>query len=377
MIKTIKKVGFGIMAVMLMLPTISASAQDRSSIAVLSVASNGLTLQSSSVSNLVRLELEKTGTYKVMDKYDMNDLIASDSVEYSQCFGKTCLVKVGKKLKVGKMLTGSLEKFGNKITIVLRLVNVQTNLVEKTDIMEYSDIQDELQRMIGISVNNILGIENDLNTVNILVHQKSVINVPHKVLKLNGPRLGIAYITGYLGSRLTDPITEGGHGGYPVLTQFGYQFETQYMTTGNFQALIEFAPMVSGLDQGIFIPSLSFLNGFRENKHGWEVAFGPVLSMRRMTKGYFTVDEKTLESEWHLLSEWDPNNGTLAANGLTVVEGIDTRGPQSIVAGWIWSVGKTFKSGYLNIPVNVYVAPSKAGWYAGVSVGFNMAARNN
>jgi hypothetical protein len=48
---------------------------------------------------------------------------------------------------------------------------------------------------------------------------------------------------------------------------------------------------------------------------------------------------------------------------------------QSIInelqAGFIVAVGKTFKSGRLNIPVNMYVVPSKDGIRMGASFGFN------
>ena len=53
----------------------------------------------------------------------------------------------------------------------------------------------------------------------------------------------------------------GGFDAYPAMFQFGYQFEKQYLNEGNFQALFEFIPMISGLEQNTFIPSFTLMNG--------------------------------------------------------------------------------------------------------------------
>ena len=61
----------------------------------------------------------------------------------------------------------------------------------------------------------------------------------------------------------------GGFNANPLMFQFGYQFEVQYLNQGSFQALFEFIPMITGLDQGKFLPSISVLNGMRSNISGW------------------------------------------------------------------------------------------------------------
>ena len=61
---------------------------------------------------------------------------------------------------------------------------------------------------------------------------------------------------------------------FRVMIQFGYQFEWQYMSAGNMQALIEFIPLISGMEKGRFIPSVTLINGFRHSRTGWDSAFG-------------------------------------------------------------------------------------------------------
>ena len=41
----------------------------------------------------------------------------------------------------------------------------------------------------------------------------------------------------------------------------------------------------------------------------------------------------------------------------------------------IVAIGKTFKSGYLNIPVNLYYSPKKGGSIIGLTFGFNIAKK--
>ena len=56
-------------------------------------------------------------------------------------------------------------------------------------------------------------------------------------------------------------------------------------------------------------------------------------------------------------------------------EALDNRGDAKLTTGLIIAVGKTFKSGYLNVPVNLYVSPNKEGTVVGISFGFNIAKR--
>ncbi len=95
------------------------------------------------------------------------------------------------------------------------------------------------------------------------------------MMKLNGPRFGVTYISqGKLTRRLEDEYEISS----PVITQFGWQFETQiFNIDGGPSGLIEFVPLIGGLDQGIFLPSASLICGLRA-KSGLEIGFGPNVS---------------------------------------------------------------------------------------------------
>jgi hypothetical protein len=106
-------------------------------------------------------------------------------------------------------------------------------------------------------------------------YENAVNNPEEDRLNLSGPRMGFAYFSGEAGSILKAREGAGGFNSNPVMFQFGYQFEVQYLNQGSFQALFEFIPLITGLDQGKFLPSIAVLNGMRSNISGWEFAFGP------------------------------------------------------------------------------------------------------
>ena len=323
--------------------------------------------------DLVRMEIVKSKQYEVLDKYDMSDILKKEGLSQS-CFGKTCLINAAKVLGVNKMLTGSIDQFGEKIVISLRLIDADAGHIEASNIIEFLNLPTDFPKMVEVSVKDLLGIENDPILLNYLVNNDKM--MAGKVVNkqnLSGPRMGVAYITGFQGQRLQDPIDQGGFDAYPVLTQFGYQFETTYLGAGNFQALFETVFMVSGLEQGMFIPSVIIMNGFRENKLGLEVSFGPSFSLRRKTKGFYTKDTDG-KLNWHMNREWNPETFGPRDNYKTI-ENLDSRGSVSIVPGWVWAAGKTFHSGRLNIPVNLFIAPRKEGWWIGTSLGFNIRTK--
>ncbi|MCH7534741.1 MAG: hypothetical protein IH948_03185 [Bacteroidetes bacterium] len=373
------------MALVLMVLSIGAYAQ-KPIVGILNIDTKGVVHDPAAMSYMVRLEVEKTGVFSVMDKYDVNDIMEKSGIDIEDCYGKTCLVKAGIELKVEKMLTGSVERFGEKIVITLRLIDVMSGAVEKSDAMEYLNLQPNIQKMIEVSVKNLFEIENDQNLVNLLVDYETVITSPKTTLMLDGPRMGISVTTGDAAERLQASKNEGGYEMYPIMSQFGYQFETQYLSAGNFQALIEYIFLVGGLESGQFIPSISFLNGFRGGKSGWEFGFGPTFKIVKMARGFYDKDKlfndiDDNETHWYLEHEW---NELAQDKGLTDTGGIpvplkyatkalpDSRGQVKLSTSLVIAIGKTFKSGYLNVPVNVYVVPNKKGTIVGASFGFNI-----
>ena len=134
----------------------------------------------------------------------------------------------------------------------------------------------------------------------------------------SGPRFGVTY----LGGAIPDTAAARGMEVSRVITQFGWQIERQFLAfDGGPTAVSEWILLVGGLEQGAFIPSISWIVGVRLPNN---VEFGV-----------------------------GPN---VAAGGTALV----------------LTAGRTYTAGALNVPVNVAVVPSKIGTRLSVMTGFNM-----
>ena len=168
--------------------------------------------------------------------------------------------------------------------------------------------------------------------------------------------------------------TEGGFESIPVFFNFGYQFESQYLNQGRIQGLFEFIPSITGLEQGLTIPSLTILHGVRDNKTGFEFAFGPTFGFSPTAKGYYDKN-----NDWQLESNWDvqeinPNDSTsmiLAPNPNPILNRLDSRGEYKLTTGFLIGLGFSIKSGNINIPINLYTVFQKKSMRAGISIGIN------
>ena len=338
---------------------------EKTSLTVLNIDAQGISLTSEQLGNLVRLEVAKLELFEVMDKYDVAYLIDKNNLNIANCYGKICLVETGKIIGADKMLSGSIEQYADIIIITLRLVDVNKGKTEKTKVIEFLNLPDQLQTMIHMTLSKMFDKEINQEAFSSLTNKydfENALNNPENpVLNLSGPRMGFTCYTGESATILSNKESVGGYDAFPMMFQFGYQFEQKYLNEGNFQALFEFVPMITGLDQGMFLPSFTVMNGLRINSNGLEFGFGPTFYFFKEARGYY--DE---ENVWYLESEF-----TGQENPYNMEERLDSRGDLALGSGFVFAFGKSFKSGNLNIPVNVYIIPNKDGMRFGASFGFN------
>jgi hypothetical protein len=338
---------------------------------ILSIDIAGLKSEPQQMGNLVRTELEKLDTFEVMDRYDVAYMVEKNKLSINNCYGKLCLTEIGQTIHSDKMLSGSIELYPKSIIYTLRLIDVNSKTIEKTTVMEFLNLPEELQAFTNITVRTMFNKSVDKNVLIKLTQRNgfdNALNNPQKErLRLDGPRLGFVAFTGNVSNILQADKSVGGFEAFPAMFQFGYQFEKQYLNEGKIQALFEFLPMITGVDQGYFIPSFSLLHGLRSNVNGWEFALGPTINLSPKARGYYD-DSNT----WHREQDWtsNPENENIK-NPFTIKERLDSRGDYAVQTGFILAFGRTFKSGKLNLPVNVYVIPSKDGFRIGASLGFN------
>lgn len=336
-------------------------------IAILNIDTKHATFNPRTLGNMLRTEVEKLDSFEVIDRYDAEFLLKQKQLKLDSCYGKLCALKIAEQLGAEKAITGNIESYGKTLSLTLRLIDAKTGKIERTQVTDYLYLPDEINDMLRLSMLQLLGRSYNkelLISISKKNNYENTINNNNKVsVLLNGPRTGFTYFFGNTGEILSQSRGEGGFEAYPLMFQFGYQYEKQYLNEGTYQALVEFFPTVTGFNQNVFIPSITIMNGFRENKYGWEIAFGPTFSLITKANGYYDADGK-----WRIRSEWkDP----LVENPYPDAQRLDSRGIPELNAGFVIAIGKTIKSGHLNIPINVYYIPSKDGGRAGMSFGFN------
>lgn len=351
-------------------------AQDTSTslqrMAVLSIDSRGLRHDDQTLGSMVRLELQKMGGYEVIDRYDMMDRLQDSSIDLTTCYSKRCLLTAAQLLEADQMVSGSVERLGEKLLVNLKLVDANQGTVLQTAIGEYVMLPEELESMLRMTLYELLGREQQPKAWEEALSYYAMLNEPVVTRIINnGPRMGVAWLQGTMAERMQAPRAEGGYGASAALLQIGYQHEFQYMGTSRFQGLFEVLGLVSGLEQSMFIPSLVLLDGFRDETYGFEIGFGPSIALRRMAEGYYDA-----EGQWQLLSNWTATDslGQLLPPPPTENR-LDRRGAFQLFSRWVWTVGITFRTGTLNIPVNLYYTGAREDRMFGLSVGFNVQPR--
>lgn len=140
-------------------------------------------------------------------------------------------------------------------------------------------------------------------------------------IRLDGPRIGFTVLSPSVLAKARESISDLS----PFLTQFGWQFESRLFRLPNgVSGLVEFVPLVGGLEQGKFLPSVSGLLGMRGAK-GFEFGVGPNLT-------------------------------PLGAN-------------------LVLAMGTSFRSNGINFPVNLAVVPGNGGTRVSLMFGFNARHR--
>ncbi len=354
-----------------------AQTETMPTIAVANPNVNGLTLKSELVAKMMRLETVKLNKYKVYDEYDMADVLKAKEEFRTNCYGQNCLIKLGTELNVDYIMCGSIDGLGNKISLTIKIVDVKNQTLYKSAVKEFDNQETEIQRMLEIVLFELHGFTVDKVIADRLTFKNEPIT-SNNIGKINnsGPRIGGAALVGSLDEFARRPTSQGGLDIAPFVSMIGYQFEGQYVGTENFSALVEGIVNVSGLEQGKFLPSFTLMNGFRFGKSGWEFAFGPRLSVKHTSKGFFDDDNLySTNGQYFSESDWNKyslNNPVTLDNRYSFEENLDMRGSTKLSTSFVIAFGRTFQAGSLNVPVNLFYTSQKGGGFAGINVGFNV-----
>ena len=153
-------------------------------------------------------------------------------------------------------------------------------------------------------------------------NEESSLPVKFKEQNLSGPRLGVTMIAG--NGDLWQALDDQGMGS--TLSQFGWQFEHRIVPIGGGpKFVIEFVPLVAGVEYGKFVPSATLAMGVRFPS-GIEFGIGP----------------------------------NVAAVG----------GDKPVMSALVVALGKTFDYGGVSLPVNVTMGSNPDGQRFSLIVGY-------
>jgi hypothetical protein len=333
------------------------------------------------IAKLLQIELIKLDIYKVYDEFDIQEGIDSDERFTEDCYGKNCLIDLGKAVDVDYIVSASLLGFGGKTVISIKIIEISTGNIVKNDVKEFIEDETKVQRMLQVLIRQMHDIEMHPEVVARIVHDDQPI-IKKNISRINnsGPRIGYAFLTGELKDFAERTEEQGGMDIYPGVSMIGYQLEKQYIGTENFSALGEVLLTVSGLEQGIAIPSITIMNGLRFGKAGWEFAFGPGFGFKRTSQGFFDT-QGLYGNAGTYWTERDYYGSEFSTNEIyenidpayDITENADHKGDKwKINTRWVMAFGRTFRAGGLNIPVNIFYSSMKKSGMIGLSVGFNV-----
>ena len=102
-------------------------------IAVLEFEGQGVSQSETSIlTDLFRGELFNTGSYNILERTMMDDILKEQGFQQTGCVTSECAVEVGNMLGVQQMIGGSIGKVGNIYTVSARVIDVQTGEVLKS-----------------------------------------------------------------------------------------------------------------------------------------------------------------------------------------------------------------------------------------------------
>jgi len=110
-----------------------ASGSGAENVAVLDLKPNNTSSgEASAISGFVRSAFVKAGVYNVVDKSNMDRILAEQAFQQSGCTDSECAVKLGKLLNVRKMVVGEYTVLGGIRFLSASLVDVETGRIERT-----------------------------------------------------------------------------------------------------------------------------------------------------------------------------------------------------------------------------------------------------
>src|SRR5680860_654711 len=132
---------------------------NKSTIAVALPNVDNLEVSREIIAKLLQIELIKLDLYKVYDEFDIQEGIDSDERFTENCYGKNCLIDLEKAVDVDYIVSASLLRFGGKIVISIKIIEISSGNIVKNDVKEFIEDETKIQRMLQVLIRQMHDIE--------------------------------------------------------------------------------------------------------------------------------------------------------------------------------------------------------------------------
>ncbi len=122
-------------------------------IAILNLEPIGISeKESASLTDRLRSELMSTGSFMILERSRMGEILQEQGFQMLGCSTDECVVEAGKLLNVSQICAGSVGKVGALFTVSIRLIDVQTGAVINT---ATEDLQGPVEMLLTTTMKNV------------------------------------------------------------------------------------------------------------------------------------------------------------------------------------------------------------------------------
>jgi len=99
------------------------------------------------VSDLLSVALVKSGTYRVLDRMNMDKILKEQAFQQTGCTDSECAVQIGQLLNMDYMITGTLSKLGERYFITINIIGVETSQIVRSE-RTTGFVMDDVEKVI-------------------------------------------------------------------------------------------------------------------------------------------------------------------------------------------------------------------------------------
>ena len=115
------------------------SSVDKIRVAVLDFEGKGISqMEASTLTDRLRSYLVASGSFLVIERGKMNEILGEQNFQLSGCVSSECAVEVGQLLGVSRMITGGIGKIGKTFTLDVRVIDIETSQIIESVQLDYT-----------------------------------------------------------------------------------------------------------------------------------------------------------------------------------------------------------------------------------------------